>query len=285
MLFAMKIALFFLCISLFQKPNIGIMHSRVKYIYMFIVINIILTFLGLGEVQYGVHSSGLPLGSGGVYIGANELSIAFLFITLLSIGNLSVTMLLIGTVIGILLATKVALVGSAILFIVSLYRLRFKSIILFPFVIYFQSQIIFVYSMFAERYQYYYRVSKNLLTLMLSGRDTRIESTLQSWVNSDFFDLLFGFGFVNVKNMSIIDISFTENDLVDLITIMGLPMTCFLLIALILPIYTFFDRKNFSASIAVTCILSLSFISGHVFYNSILPVFLILIMKRQRSQS
>ena len=121
--------------------------------------------------------------------------------------------------------------------------------------------------MFAERYEYYYRVSKNLLTLMLSGRDIRIESTLQGWVNSYFFDLFFGIGFVNVKNMSINGVSFTENDLVDLITIMGLPMTCFLLIAFILPIYTFFGRKNFSASIAVTCILSLSFISGHVFYN------------------
>lgn len=275
LIFFMKILIFLISIILIDFKNEN--KNLNKAILTVFLLNIGISAIGIGYTQYGYSSLGIPYGVKGVYKGGNEFSILFLIFVILSpVKKLKHSILL--ALIGCTLATKVALLGSLYVLIkVSVTRVTPKkiimtTIILLPLILVFFSYYIGFQS---ERWLEDLKKSASLINLILSGRDEKLAYVLQAH-DTTFLTMLIGHGFYtyqfltpNYKEF------FVEIDSVDLFYSGGIILLGLVYVPILFKLYTAIRQTEVNWVIAFFSILVLSSTSGHVVYNSLLPLLLL----------
>ena len=274
-IFFFKIIFFLISINQvdFKKEN----KNLNKVITIILLVNIGLSAVGIGYTQYGYSSSGLPYGVKGVYKGGNELSITYLiFVILAPINRLSHSLLL--AIMGLAFATKVALLGAvyvlakALIARMTINRIILAAFIIIPVIALLLSNYIEFQS---ERWSDNVRKSVGLVNLILSGRDDKLAYALQSH-DATFTSILIGHGFYTYQYLTPnYREFFVEIDTVDLFLSGGLVGVCLVYIPLLYKLYMAIIKKELKWAIALFAMLGLSTTSGHVIYNSLLPLLLI----------
>lgn len=274
-IFFFKILFFLISIKLVDFKNEN--KNLNKVITIILLVNIGLSAVGIGYTQYGYSSSGLPYGVKGVYKGGNELSITYLiFVILAPINRLSHSLLL--AIMGLTFATKVALLGAVyVLAKAFIVRMTINRILLAAFIIIPVTALLLSYyiEFQNERWADNARKSVGLVNLILSGRDEKLAYALQSH-DATFSSILIGHGFYtyqystpNYKEF------FVEIDSVDLFLSGGLIGVLLVYLPIFYKFYRAIIEKELKWVIALFVMLVLSTTSGHVVYNSLLPLLLL----------
>jgi hypothetical protein len=274
--FNAKILLFLLWITLVRNYQLTLHHNNEIFIYLFLFFNVVLSFAGIGYLNYGVSQYGIPLGIKGIFQSGNEYSIAV--VTLL-IGFAWLRPSVQGIFACILcllpIGTKVALIGT---FLVSILNLRSIGLKKIWFLLTFLSLILFwnierlsqfLGSIF-ERIIDNYNMADNILSFFLSSRDSATVSKFLSFAEYDVISILFGVGLTEWEFSKNLPPFIAEIDIVDISGINGLFFSLGLYIYFL---YVVFTVKDSSYRLMFSLLFILSFISGHVVYNTIVVVF------------
>lgn len=275
LVFFLKVILFLSSIILLDvKKNT----SNIQGILIFVcIINIIISATGYGYTQYGFSSSGIPYGIKGVYIGGNELSIAYLIgCILIKPKNIYVAICI--SIIGLTFATKVAIFGSILTlflyFITNLNTKYFKYLffLIIPLIAY---TSVFYVELQQERWSEDLSKSSSIVNFVFSGRDEKLAVAMESW-DTSATEIIIGHGFNNYHNNTIgYNEFFVEVDLIDFFYIGGLLLLSIVYIPIIYKLILAARIKNYRLSFAILAIIGLSVTSGHTLYNTILPLILL----------
>ena len=276
--FLIKILLFLMSISYTIGPKIYFSKIQSNWVLGYILLNIVLTWLGFGHANYGRLENGMPFGSKGIYASGNEFGIVFFAISIMALTSFHFSLyrkfVIFGM--GFLIGTKVTIAASVITFysvlIYQIKRLKFFSLLLIFAVV---SSAAFALSDFViERYSYELSVSSSFFSFMLSGRDDYIASSLSAFINKPFLTILFGVGFACIDSFQCGDVHFVENDFFDLIFIYGVLMGPAIFIIFFVLCYVAKVRHPglYLALLLLGCVAA---VAGHVFYNSIFPALII----------
>ena len=275
--FLFKIFLFFFSFTLLINHKYNLSRNRVIFISIFFVLNIILTWFGFGNTNYGFYNELIPYGSKGIYPSGNEFGISFFIIfTTYAIYNTSQLLIIFSSIVtGFLIFTKFSLFTSFYILITTLFKFNFlKSLKFFfclPFIL--VPLYHFIIPLFVQKFTYDYSISKSLISFLLSGRDIRIIESFKNFYDSDLITILFGEGFYNVKYGKNL-ILFTENDFFDILFIYGLVG---LLLLIITTIYIFIISLKITPKsfFILFPLVLLAITGGHVIYNTIAPPLII----------
>lgn len=276
--FLIKILLFLMSISYITGPKIYFSKNQSNWVLGYILLNIVLTWLGLGNANYGRLENGIPFGSKGIYASGNEFGIVFFAVSIMALtsfySSLYRKFVIFGM--GFMIGTKVAIAASIITFysvvVYQIKRLNFLSLLLIFAAV---SPAAFALSDFViERYSYELSVSSSFLSFMLSGRDAYITSSLSAFINKPFVTILFGVGFECIDSFQCGGVHFVENDFFDLIFIYGVLMGPVIFIIFFVLCYGAKVRHPdlYFPLLLLGCVAA---VAGHVFYNSIFPALLI----------
>lgn len=284
--FGVKVILFFYSLEYFLDKKTSVSDIGVKIVLAFFVFNVLLTWLGIGLTSYGRLPSGIPIGSKGIYQSGNEFGIAFFFIVALLLhGGTNWIRAILSTIIGVAIATKVALV--AVLLIIYHWlkpALRRHPIFVGLLIVVFSSMVVFplLLDYIGIRFASDFNSSSNMVSFLLSGRDLRIVESLNSFAEASTLSVLFGVPFHCVASVDCSNLKFVENDLVDFLLIYGV-VTWVVIVSLIGRVLLKAWRINQRYFRAIFFLFGISFLSGHVLYNPLLPTILALAFQRARS--
>ena len=273
--FFVKILFFLISISLLDFKNENKNFSKI--ITIILLVNIVLSAVGIGYSQYGYSSSGLPYGVKGVYKGGNELSITYLiFVIIAPINRLQHSLVL--AIMGLMFATKVALLGAVYVLVkafitrITINRIFLASFFITPVIV---TLLRYYIEFQGERWSDNVRKSLGLVNLILSGRDEKLAYALQIH-DLTFSSVLIGHGFSTYQYLTPNYMEFfIEIDSVDLFLSGGLVGVCLVYIPLLYKLYRAIVEKELKWAIALFAMLGLSTTSGHVIYNSLLPLLLL----------
>lgn len=281
--FLLKIILFLYSMEFILTKKVKISQVSVNFVTYYFIFNIFLTWIGVGLTNYGRLASGIPIGSKGIYQSGNEFGIAFIFLALIALSRLKPNSLreVSHILIGFGIATKVSISASicVVLFRSAVILHRYKVVGLIFLLIFIFGLSSILQDLIITRFAFDYNRSANLINFLLSGRDTRIISSLAAFADGEVWSLLLGFSFSCVASQACGGVSFVENDIVDLLLIYGLIPT--LIICLVIAYQLVLAWRSVSGVFSpYLCLILISMVSGHVLYNPLLPVLLLMIYRR-----
>ncbi len=193
----------------------------VSYLALTIIfINLLLGRFGFGFAQYGSSGDGPTLGTRGFFYSGNELAsatvvaISFLLMRLIEYGKYGKFLFyaLINIVMAFLSMTKTAIISSIILTLffpliktckkITRLRIKKKSSLFTLFLFIVLPTCFFIAVKYAmnetgifDRWAYFYEKSNDLISFMLSGRNSRVEDALSAFThNFGPMEMLFGVG-------------------------------------------------------------------------------------------
>lgn len=282
--FLFKIILFLYSLEFLLTKNVSVSRSGVTIVIAYFIFNIFLTWVGVGLVNYDRLMSEVPLGSKGIYQSGNEFGIAFTFITLLVLFNLRPNVIrdTALAVIGVAIATKVAIFATLSVIFYWIYLLLYRYnifglLVITGFLIGSLSTLVDYLSI---RFGFDYSMATSMTTFLVSGRDARIIESLAAFVNSNTLSILFGLSFDCVAVQTCGGVRFVENDLVDLLLIYGVMPTLVVLMTLAHQVLLAWRISRGTVFSYVT-LMGIAFVSGHVLYNPLLPILLLLAIERK----
>ncbi|MBH0060033.1 O-antigen ligase family protein [Pseudoalteromonas sp. NZS71] len=295
-----------------KQYDFSVVINYLCYLYFIFFLFIALSIIGLGESLYGVNSEGVSIGYSGYFVAGNELGPIFiilssvvLFFLLEKKKSLFLLLLLsvFNFVFAFLIGTKAALLGSIAVTVVLPFYLylkkacrsnySLKSYVVFVLSISLMSISIFsllfhnVISAYVARWEFFYSQADSLISFLLSGRLERVEAAMFIFLEDySFFEQLFGGGFVYFQTKMSPEYPrlIVEIDLLDSLLTFGIVGTVLVYSFWFYIAFSLFFRKvNNDTRFLIfvrfifVVILSLSFISGHIIYSSLLGFYLALI--------
>lgn len=247
-------------------------------LWLIIFFSIVVSTLGYGYSTYG-HSGGL--GAKGFFRSGNEFALLFFctaWLTLYLSERWFIFKIAAIQLIGLLIATKVAILTAPILFVYRvnknyLFRFLIFVVILCGILYYSDVGAIIDISPIIERFKYILE-SRGVITLIMSGRDEFVREAFQQLSNSEIRNILFGvpkIGMVHFYGKELVEV-----DLIDLILIYGFVGSLFFLLSFLVIAklnLNFFTNRRFTMFLII--LLAISVVPGHVIYSSFTPNFVI----------